>query len=133
MPIVGITPPEVWSDLDHRIIQDGQGAVKKVTNIGAVVSSIDNILGTIQGERVMLPPFAARLAQVIFEPMTEDLINFISREVKDVIERWDDRVDVTGVSIFSDPDSNFVDINISFRVKGYDEIFNTDVRFGANQ
>ena len=133
MAIVGVSPPEVWSDLDHRIIQDGQGAVKRVTNINAVVTSINNILGTIQGERVMLPAFAARLAQVIFEPMTEDLFNFISREVKAVIERWDDRVDVQEISLFSDPDSNFVDISVNFRVRGYDEVFDTEVRFSANQ
>jgi len=41
---MGVQIGEVWSDLDHRLIQDGRGQLKKVTNVAAVMTSIDNIL-----------------------------------------------------------------------------------------
>jgi phage baseplate assembly protein W len=133
MPIVGITPPTVWSDLDHRIIQDGQGAVKAVFNIDAVSTSINNILGTMQGERVMLPNFASRLSQMIFEPLTDELSDWISREVKLVVERWDDRVEVMETQYSTDADNNIINIEVLFRVKGYDKVFSTKVAFNATQ
>jgi phage baseplate assembly protein W len=133
MPLLSSSPPTIWSDLDHRIIQDGQGAVKKVTNIDAVVTSIHNILETLQGERVMLPTFASKLKSILFEPMNDELVTFISNEVKTVIERWDDRVSVTETKLYSEPDENFIDIEIWFRVKGYQEVFTTELRFSREQ
>lgn len=123
--------PEVWSDLDHRILTDSHGAVKKVTNIDAVRTSIDNILRTYQGERVMLPSFASRLRDIVFEPITPLLARRVSDEVKRVIETWDDRVTVAAVDFSSDPDRNFVQITIRFVVKGYAETFTHTVNLTA--
>lgn len=44
---------EVWSDLHHELITDSQGRVKKVLDVDAVYTSIDNILRTYQGERCL--------------------------------------------------------------------------------
>ena len=115
--------PEVWSDLHHDIIVDAKGSIKKVINIDSVLTSIDNIIGTFQGERVMLPEFASNLKDLLFEPMTEELMDFIGYEVRRVIERWDNRVVVLGVNFFADHDRNNVDIQISFNIRGYTQIF----------
>lgn len=122
--------PEVWSDLDHKIIHDSRGAIKKVVNVDSVVTSIDNILGTRQGERVMLPEFASTIGDMLFEPIDDNLLDFMAREVKRVIERWDDRVKVTSVNFTSDPDRNTVHMNIQFRVGGYEQIFEYQKRLG---
>ena len=122
--------PEVWSDLDHKIIHDSRGAIKKVVNVDSVVTSIDNILGTRQGERAMLPEFASTIGDMLFEPIDDNLLDFMAREVKRVIERWDDRVKVTSVNFTSDPDRNTVHMNIQFRVGGYEQIFEYQKRLG---
>jgi len=114
---------EIWSDLDHRLVQDAQGGLKKVINIQSVMTSIDNILRTYRGERVMLPEFGGVLKDIVFETINSDLVDFISRDIKDIIETWDDRVDIQEVAFLSDPDRNSISLQISFSIRGYDEIF----------
>lgn len=123
---------EVWSDLDHRLIADAQGALKKVINIEAVKTSIYNILGTRRGERVMLPEFASRFGGFVFENITPEMVNLLADEVKDVIVRWDDRVEVVALDFNAVPDKNMIDISVEFRILGYENIFNLDFRLGGD-
>jgi phage baseplate assembly protein W len=123
--------PEVWSDLDHRLITDGQGRLKKVSNIDAVRTSIDNILRTSVGERVMLPSFASRLKDLVFEPINDALAKIMADEVKRVVETWDDRVTIAGVDFNTDPDRNFVSLTIRFVVRGYSETYTHTVNLTA--
>ncbi len=113
----------VWSDIDCELIQNSQGNLKIVENIAAVVSSIDCILRTSPGERVMRPDFGSSLKNIIFENTNATLMNFLSRQIKEVIERWEDRVSVTEVQFFAEPDENQISITILFAVKGHPQIF----------
>jgi phage baseplate assembly protein W len=114
---------EVWSDLDHRLRQDSLGNLAKVVNVASVMTSIDNILRTYQGERVMLPQFASKLRGLMFEGMNETMMKFLSNEVKNSIEIWDARVSVTEVSVLTDPDSSTIDITVDFIIKGQENIY----------
>lgn len=109
----------VWSDLHHAFITDAQGRVKKVEGIAAVKTSIDNILNTRMGERVMLPQFASALKDIVFEPLNEKFYTMVADEVKRCIETWDDRVFVQGVQIETDPDKAFAKVYIEFACVGY--------------
>lgn len=115
---------EVWSDIHQDFKKDAQGGLKKVINVDSVMTSIDNILRTKQGERVMLPSFATTLADLTFDPMSDNLMGNMAKEIKRSIEKWDDRVSVTGVQYFQDPDNNTVIIYLSFTIKGYSQTFN---------
>jgi len=44
---------EVWSDLHQDLVTDSHGSIKKVINVDAVATSIDNILNTNLGERCL--------------------------------------------------------------------------------
>lgn len=114
---------EVWSDLDHRFVADGLGNLKKVINVQAVQTSIDNILRTRKGERVMLPEFGSNLSGILFEPTNSTMIDFLSRDLKQSIERWDDRVLVTEIKYLQEPDLNTITLQISFMIKGYSKVF----------
>lgn len=113
----------VWSDVDHRFVQDGQGQLKLVENAAAVLTSIDNILRTAPGERVMLPQFGSNLRGMVFESITPTLMKYLSRQVKDVIEAWDDRVTVQEVELRADPDKSMVSVTILFIIRGYSNVF----------
>lgn len=113
----------VWSDLDHRLPLDAQGEIKIAINMQAVMSSIDNILKTYRGERVMLPEFGSMLRNIVFEQIDDDLVDFISRDIKDVIEIWDDRIDVKEISFLPEPDKNSISLQLSFSIRGYKQIF----------
>jgi len=109
----------IWSDLHPSIIPDGLGDIKIVTNVASVMGSIDNILRTQKGERVMLPEFGSNLGSMVFENIDDTLMKFIAHDVKESIERWDDRVSVEQVRATTDPDKSAVAIVVKFRIKGY--------------
>jgi len=114
---------EVWSDLDHRLIQDSQGTLKKVINVQSVMTSLDNILKTYKGERCMLPEFGSILREVVFELIDSDVVDFVSRDIKEAIEIWDDRINVQEVSFLSDPDTSSISLQVAFSIQGYEQIF----------
>lgn len=115
--------PEVWSDLHQDLVTDSRGSLKKVINVDSVRTSINNILGTAQGERVMLPEFASNLRDMLFEPLDEELMHLAATEVKRAVERWDDRVSVIGVDFNQDPDNNQISMSMKFTIKGYPDTF----------
>lgn len=115
---------EIWSDLHHDLVIDSQGAIKKVINIDAVKTSIDNILRTSKGERVMLREFGSSLKGMLFENIDIALSTIITDEIKTSISLWDDRVIISSVSFKSRPNNNEIEVVIRFVIKGYDEIFN---------
>jgi phage baseplate assembly protein W len=115
---------EIWSDLHQSISPDAQGNLRKVINIEAVRTSIDNILGTSRGERVFLPEFAIGLRGMVFEPLNANLVNRLSNEVKNSIEIWDPRVTVIGVDFKEDTDNNYIELTVRFNIVGYAETFN---------
>jgi len=121
--VKNLTVQEFWSDLHHAIKTDGTGAIKKVVNVDSVNTSIDNILRTKQGERVMLPEFASNLHGFLFDPINKSLQYRLAKSIKDVIERWDDRVEVRGVDYFADIDRSTVKLHITCRIRGYSETF----------
>jgi len=113
----------IWSDLDHRLISDSLGNLKKVTNLDSVITSIDNILRTYRGSRVMLPQFASNLQAMLFEPITNTAMKLIAKEIKDTIETWDDRVSIIDLSILPDPDRSTVSISLNLMIKGHEDIY----------
>ena len=114
---------EIWSDIDSKFSADGLGNIKKVINVESVITSIDNILRTSQNERVLLPEFGCNIESMLFDNMNSALMNFMSREIRDSIERWDNRVIVSEVDFSSNPDSNSILVSIKFMIRGYDRIF----------
>lgn len=114
---------EIWSDIDCKFSTDGLGNIRKVINIESVMASIDNILRTSPGERILLPEFGCNLGAMVFDNINSALMNFVSREIRDSIERWDNRVIVSEVDFLSNPDSNSISVSIKFMIKGYDKIF----------
>lgn len=113
----------VYVDYDPRLVNNGQGVAKTVSNVDAVMASIDNILGTMQGERVMLPSFASTLRGVVFENLDDDTMEYVSDQIKRTIETWDKRVTVLQTEIRKDPDRGFLQVTIVFQITLYQDTF----------
>lgn len=118
----------VWSDLDSAFITDAQGNVKTVTNVEAVMTSMENIIGTFLGERVMLPQFASKVKNILFEPIDQEMMEYLATEVRKAIEAWDDRVTVIAINTSADPDNNFVSLSIEFSIKSYQGTFTLNTK-----
>src|SRR3972149_9119491 len=97
---------EIWSDLDHRLISDSLGKLKLNTNVQSVMTSIDNILRTHFGERVMYPQFGFGMDSIMFESMSSDELDMASSDIKRVIEANDDRPEIIEISFYKYPDQN---------------------------
>ena len=113
---------EIWSDLDHRLISDSLGKLKLNTNVQSVMTSIDNILRTHFGERVMYPQFGFGRDSIMFESMSSDELDMASSDIKRVIEANDDRPEIIEISFYKYPDQNSVFFGIKFRIRGFEEI-----------
>lgn len=119
--------PEIWSDIHHNIDVDAQGSIRKVINIDAVKTSIDNILKTRPGERVMLPTFAGGIQDLVFEPTKPFVYDRIADRIKSAINIWDDRILIESINFEIDADHNAVAILFKFAIKGYANIFEHSV------
>ena len=113
----------MWEDLEEDLVAGDSGDFRLSVNVAAVRTSIDNILRTFPGERVMLPTFASRLRHLLFEPLAASLEGFVSREIKRVIERWDNRVQVLDSNYTIDSDHGEISLSIQFSIVGFDGVF----------
>ena len=120
---MAIIPSEVWSDLHHGLYTDAQGSIKKVINVEAVKTSIDNILRTPRGTRVMLRDFGSDLKSMLFENMDDSLVSKIENEIKETITAWDNRAIVNAIDFEADADRKQLSISVKFAVRVYDKIF----------
>jgi hypothetical protein len=81
--------------------------------------SIQQILSTSPGERVMLPEFGSRLRELLFEPNNAVLKALARVYVIDAIKRWEKRVIVKEVYIDDTPynlDQGLLNIHINYTV-----------------
>lgn len=122
---------EVWSELDPELIEDGHGNIKKVVNLDAVRASIENILKTHPGERVMLPEFGSTLYSLLFKNMSDESIQQTLDSLAIAIRLWEDRVRISEMEIYSDPDQNTLYLRILFTIYGYSEVYDMVIPLGG--
>ena len=52
------------------------------------------VLATAPGERVMRPQFGCRIWDLLFEPVTANLLGLMAQAVRDALAQWEPRVEV---------------------------------------
>jgi uncharacterized protein len=66
----------------------------------------------------MRPDFCCRIWDLLFEPVTQNLLGLIAEAVRDSLARWEPRIVVDDVQPTADPDdSALIRITISYRVR----------------
>jgi len=81
--------------------------------------SIQQILATSPGERVMLPEFGSRLRELLFEPNNAVLKTLARVYVIDAVKRWEKRISIKEVYIDDNPQSlnqGLLNIHINYTV-----------------
>jgi hypothetical protein len=80
--------------------------------------SIRIVLATAPGERVMRPQFGCKIWDLMFEPVTANLMGAMKSSVKDALARWEPRVQVNEVRVLADDDdASLVRILVSYTVR----------------
>ena len=97
---------------------DMTGAIAMSDPIEDLDRSIELIMMTAPGERVMRPKFGCEIWDLLFEPVTITLIGRIQMAVRKAIAMWEPRVDIDNVVPTPDPDDHsLVRISITYTVK----------------
>jgi phage baseplate assembly protein W len=110
-----------WSDVDGQFRKQTDGDIRRMTDVDAVINSLNNIVATLKGTRRMLPEFAQDIHRLLFEPMDDSTARQIAEEVLEGIKTWEPRVDVTRVDITPDYDGNMYRFQMSFAIKSLPE------------
>jgi len=119
----------IWSDLHHEIEHGTDGGVRLVTDVDSVKSSIDNILRTALGERVMHPEFGSGLRNLVFQPASQALMSKLISTITAALSKWDDRVSVESLNLYADPDQNAMRIELRCSVVGLGDVITQSLLF----
>lgn len=116
-----------WSDIHQEVIPSGDGSIKIVYDENAVKASIDNILRTKLGERVMRPEFGTVLPSLLFETMNEQTrIEFING-LKSAFSRWEPRAKILSLDVFFHSNDGSAKVVLKFKIIGLEKEYETSV------
>lgn len=97
---------------------DHTGSIRLTASAEDLDRSIRIVLLTAPGERVMRPQFGCRIWDLLFEPVTPNLLGLIAESVRDALAQWEPRIEVEDVTPAADDDDTaLVRIQISYRVR----------------
>src|SRR4051794_30169112 len=74
-------------------------ALPRVTGMDRIRQSIEQILDTEPGERIMLPDFGCGLRRYLMEPNTLTTRTAIGKDIESALNRWEPRILLTGVEV----------------------------------
>jgi phage baseplate assembly protein W len=97
---------------------DHTGSIRLTDGAADIDAAMAVVLATAPGERVMRPDFGCRIWDLLFEPVTANLLGLMAQAVRDALTQWEPRVIVETVDTLPDPDdSAVVSIRVGYRVK----------------
>lgn len=97
---------------------DHTGALRLTEGAQDLDRSIRIVLATAPGERVMRPQFGCRIWEMLFEPVTPNLLGLMAQAVREAVAQWEPRVRVEEVDVVPDPtDSSLVRIRVTYEVR----------------
>lgn len=103
----------------------GGAGVEMVAGEGDIRESLQILLGTVPGERVMQESFGCDLSSQLFEEPDQGLVNTIQRLVEDAIVEHEPRVDLEHVDVSRSADSpTCVVISVRYTVRGTNTRYN---------
>lgn len=116
-------PPEEDSSFVGRgfswpLQVDHTGSLSLTNGAPDLDRSIRIVLMTAPGERLMRPEFGCRIWELLFEPVTGNLLGLVAQHVRTALARWEPRIEVDDVVATPDPDSSsLIRIRVDYRVR----------------
>ena len=81
-----------------------------------IKSNLINLLLTDKGERIMNPEFGADLRRSLFENITSPNLDILRFKIIDAINIFIPEIILGDIEIFSDPDTNTLNITVNYRL-----------------
>lgn len=103
----------------------GQGRLAMAAEELSVRQSIEIILSTGKGERVMRPDFGCNLNKLLFAPNNGTTRALAAFEVQEALRSWEPRIEVLDINVYSGgPGGEHLLIDIDYRLRSTDSRFN---------
>lgn len=97
---------------------DHTGSIRLTSGAPDLDESIALVLMTAPGERLMRPQFGCTIWDLLFEPVTPNLLGLMAEAVRRALAQWEPRIEVEDVRPVPDAaDAALVHIAISYRVR----------------
>lgn len=97
---------------------DARGNLSLTDHELNIEESIQVVLGTAPGERVMRPLFGCKIHDFVFHPNNSSTAALISFYVRESLVKWEPRIEEVSVSAQPDPSlENTMQVHISYRVR----------------
>ena len=97
---------------------NGRGGIALISGEEKIAQSIQIILSTPLGQRVMRPTFGSRLHELIFAPANPETFGRAEMYVQDALNFWEPRIELINVNALSDDTRpGCLLIHIHYRIK----------------
>lgn len=92
----------LFSGISFPPRRDGYaGFFATTTDVDLIKENVYVILNTRKGEMVMLPEFGSSVIDLLFENITQSSQAVIAQHIKEDLARWEPRLAVTSVAVYS--------------------------------
>ena len=116
---------EAPGHLRDRAIDRALGGVEMLEQEAVIASSLEVLLTTAQGERVMLPQYGCNLQELVFESLDTRMRTLMADKVATAILYHEPRIDLESVQLDDrGTPEGVVLINVVYRVKSTNSRFN---------
>lgn len=97
---------------------DHTGSLHLTDGSSGLDDAIRVVLLTAPGERLMRPAFGCRIWDLVFEPVTSNLLGLIAEAVREALAQWEPRIVVEDVRPRQDEaNAALVNVEIDYRVR----------------
>ena len=108
---------QLYSDLDLFFGQNNSDKdVNLIYDVQAVKRSIRNLVLTNQYEKPFHPEIYSGVRGMLFELMTPTTSVILARQIEDVIENFEPRARLVGVTAYPDLDRNAYEVSVEFYI-----------------
>ena len=95
--------------------------VNKLTDAEAVKRSVRNLINTNHYDRPFNPIMGSNVRDLLFEPYTELTAVSLSYKIREMIDLYEPRVEITGLAINPQEDTNSYYMKLEFIIVGTQE------------
>ena len=93
------------------------GQAVMVSDTEDVLQSLEILLSTVPGERIMLLDYGTDLYQFVFGELDQNLFSNITRNVKNAISNYEPRITVDNIDVLvDDDDANLLIISVDYTI-----------------
>jgi phage baseplate assembly protein W len=92
-------------------------STEMISNEADIKSSLEILLSTRIGERIMQPTYGCEMTKLLFEPIDATLITYIKDLVNDAILYHEPRIILNSLDVVeADPESGLVEVHLDYTI-----------------